>query len=72
MKKSICAIPVVAVFVIICVSYAQRWDLQASLAFASRPMASASSRVVLYAAVGAELTQYDVDVDRRRSSSVAA
>ena len=63
MKKFICAIPVVAFFVIICGSYAQRWDLLADPAFTSRPTATASGRVVLYAAVGAELTQYDVDVD---------
>jgi 6-phosphogluconolactonase len=63
MKKCVCSILVVAFFLIICGSYAQRWDLQASPAFASRPTATASGRVVLYAAVGAELTQYDVDVD---------
>lgn len=63
MKKSICAIPLVAVLVIICGSYAHRRDLIASPAFASRPTATASGKVVLYAAVGAELTQYDVDVD---------
>jgi 6-phosphogluconolactonase len=63
MKKCVCSIPLVVLFVIICGSQAQRWDLLASPAFASRPTATASGRVVLYAAVGAELTQYDVDVD---------
>ena len=63
MKKCVCSILVAAFFVIICGSYAQRWDLQASQAFASRPTATASGGVVLYAAVGAELTQYNVDVD---------
>ena len=62
MKKYLCAIPVVAFF-IVCGSYAQRWGLRANAVFASRPMATASGKVVLYAAVGAELTQYDVDVD---------
>src|SRR5260370_15078752 len=63
----ICAIPAVAFLVIICGSYAQRRGLLANPAPASRPAAtgnrSASGKVVLYAAVGAELTQYDVDVD---------
>jgi len=67
MKKCVCAIPAVAFFVLICGSYAQRWGLLANPGFASRPAAtgkgSASGRVVLYAAVGAELTQYEVDVD---------
>jgi 6-phosphogluconolactonase len=67
MKKCVCAIPAVACLVIICGSYAQRWDLLANPGFASRLAAtgngSASGKVVLYAAVGAELTQYDVDLD---------
>ncbi len=62
MKKRVCAIPVVAFFVLICGSYVQRWGPLASPAFASRPAATVSGRVVLYAAVGAELTQYDLDV----------
>ena len=67
MKKCVCAIPAVAFLVIICGSYAQRWGLLANPGPASRPAAtgngSASGKVVLYAAVGTELTQYDVDVD---------
>ena len=68
MKKSGCAAPLVAFFILICGSYAQRWDLPANPGFASSRAAtgnvSVSGRVMLYAAVGAELTQYDVDVDR--------
>jgi 6-phosphogluconolactonase len=63
MKKCLFTIPVVALFLVICGSYAQRWGLLFGPAFASRPTATAAGKVVLYAAVGAELTQYDVDVD---------
>jgi 6-phosphogluconolactonase len=66
MKKCIYAIAVV-LFSLFVGTYAQHPGSQASQAFASRPEAtgngSALGRVVLYAAVGAELTQYDVDVD---------
>jgi len=59
-KKYTFAICVIAFFTIISGS---RWGLLANPAFAGKPTATASGRVVLYAAVGAELTQYDVDVD---------
>jgi 6-phosphogluconolactonase len=66
MKKCVYAIAVV-LFSLVVGTYAQQSSPQASQAFASRPEAtgngSASGRVVLYAAVGAEVTQYDVDVD---------
>ena len=67
MKKCLCAIALVALFALVFGIYAQHAALLASPSFASGPAASgngsASGRVVLYAAVGAELTQYDVDVD---------
>jgi 6-phosphogluconolactonase len=57
----------VAVFALVFGMHAQHAALLATPSFASRPAAtgngSASGRVVLYAAVGAELTQYDVNVD---------
>ena len=66
MKRCVCAISVVVLFVVICGSDARRAALLANPGFASRPAStgaeSAPGRVVLYAAVGAELTQYDVDV----------
>jgi 6-phosphogluconolactonase len=80
MKKCVYAIAVV-LFSLVAGTYAQHSSPQASQAFASRPEAtgngSASGRVVLYAAVGAELTQYDVDVDaatliKRRSITLQA
>jgi 6-phosphogluconolactonase (cycloisomerase 2 family) len=63
MKKCLCAIPMVALFALVFGIYAQHTALLASPSFASGPAATASVKVVLYAAVGAELTQYDVDVD---------
>ena len=67
MKKRLCAIPMLALFALVFGIYAQHAALLANPDFTSRPAAtgngSASVRVVLYAAVGAELTQYDVDVD---------
>ena len=67
MKTCVCAIPVVAFFALVSGTFAQHRGFPANPAFVSRPAAtgnaSASGRVVLYAAVGAELTQYDVDVD---------
>ncbi len=67
MKKRLCAIPMLAVCTLVFGIYAQHAALLANPDFASGPAASgngsASGRVVLYAAVGAELTQYDVDVD---------
>jgi 6-phosphogluconolactonase len=68
MKKWVCAIPVVALFVLISWTFAQLWSLSANAIFAAEKTTagktSAPSRVALYAAVGAELTQYDVDVDK--------
>jgi len=67
MKKRLCAIALVAVCTLVFGIYAQHAALLASPSFASGPAAtgngSASGKVVLYAAVGAELTQYDVNVD---------
>lgn len=66
MKKCVCAIPIVAFLIFICGPYTQHPAVLANPGVASRPAAtgngSASARVVLYTAVGAELTQYDVDV----------
>ncbi len=63
MKKCVRAIAVLAFLVIVCGSYSQRWGLLARPAFANTATSTASGRVVLYAAVGPELTQYDLDVD---------
>ena len=67
MKKRLCAIPMVALFALVFGIYAQHAALLGNPSFASRPATtgngSASGRAVLYAAVGAELTQYDVNVD---------
>src|ERR1700751_1341023 len=67
MRKCLCAIAIVALCTLVFGIYAQHAALLASPSFASTPGApgngSASGRAVLYAAVGAELTQYDVDVD---------
>ena len=67
MKKCAWTIPIVAFFIIlICGLYAQHVALLANPGFASRPAAPAtgfaSGKVVIYAALGAELTQYDADV----------
>jgi 6-phosphogluconolactonase len=67
MKKCLCAIPVVAFFALVSGALAQLGSLRSSAAFAGEtpaaPQTSAPRRVVLYAAVGAELTQYDLDVN---------
>ena len=67
MKKRLYAIPMLVLFALVFGMYAQHAALLGNPSFATRPEAtgngSASGRAVLYAAVGAELTQYDVDVD---------
>ena len=66
MKKYLWVSMMLSVFVVVCGSNAQRRGLLPDPGFMSRPAAtgagSAPGRVVLYAAVGAELTRYDVDV----------
>lgn len=66
MKKYIWVSAILGVFVVVCGSNAQRWGFLPNPGFVSRPAAtgagSTPGRAVLYAAVGAELTQYDVDV----------
>ena len=72
MKKRLWAIPVVAILAVISGALAHLGSVRANAntaletresktAAAAKP--SATGRVVLYAAVGAELTQYDVDVN---------
>jgi 6-phosphogluconolactonase len=67
MKKCVCAIPVVAVFALASWTLAQLGSFPANATFAAEKTpadkTTAPNRVVLYAAVGAELTQYDLDVN---------
>jgi 6-phosphogluconolactonase len=67
MKKCVCAIPVVAFFALVSGTLAQLGSFPANATFAGETTTagktSAPRRVVLYAAVGAELTQYDLDVN---------
>jgi 6-phosphogluconolactonase len=67
MKKRVCAIPVVVFFALVSGALAQLGSSRADGTFAggttAAPQTSAPRKVLLYAAVGAELTQYDVDVN---------
>src|SRR5579862_5810203 len=67
MKKRLCAIFVVVVFALASWTLAQLGSFPANATFAAGKTTgdktTAPNRVALYAAVGAELTQYDVDVN---------
>ena len=67
MKKCVCAMAVVAFVVLVSGALAQLGSSRPNATFAGEttaaPQPSAPRKVVLYAAVGAELTQYDVDVN---------